>query len=195
MHRVGGQLLARAALPQDQDVAVQGGHFANGAKHFLDGGADPDHFPPAVQGAQTGLQAAVLFPQTLALQGLLDQMADHFKLEGLGHVMEGPLFHGLDGRVQGGVSGDQDHLGGTAVVPRLPQHIQAVRLPLQFQIRYDHVDVLIPQHVDGILPRVDGERLDRQPAEGLDNAVGMVPLIVHNHHNRSLFRHKILTAV
>ena len=75
--------------------------------------------------------------------------------------------------------------GGSAVLPRLPQHVQAVDLALQLQVRNDHVDPLIAQHLDGVLARVDRQGLNGQLAESLHHAVGMIALVVHDQDDRS----------
>ena len=58
-------------------------------------GADPDHFPPAFQGFQPGLELAVLGEQELVLQGAAGQVADFLQFQGLGDIVKGAL---LDGR-------------------------------------------------------------------------------------------------
>ena len=75
---------------------------------------------------------------------------------------------------------------GSPLLLRLPQHVQPIDLAFQLQVRYDHVDPLVAQHLDGVLARVDRQGLDGQLAEGLHHAVGMVPLVVHDQDDRFL---------
>ena len=77
-------------------------------------------------------------------------------LEGLGHVVEGALLHGLDGRLHGGEGGDhQDHELGVGLL-ELVEHVEAAHL------RQHHVH---DGGVEGLLAG-QGQALDAVVGEG-----------------------------
>jgi hypothetical protein len=65
-----------------------------------------------------------------------------------------------------------------------PQHVQAIDLPVELQIGHHDIDALVAQHLDGMLARVDSQGFDdRQASQRLDDAVGMISLVIHDEND------------
>ena len=69
----GDQLLAGAALAEDEDVRVALGHGQGQLVDLAEGGAAEDRSAGGGPLAQLALEGAVLLEQALALQAVLDQ--------------------------------------------------------------------------------------------------------------------------
>jgi hypothetical protein len=118
---------------------------------------------------------------------LLDQGAKLVDIQRLDQIIERPLPDGLLAVLDRRVGRDQDHFRRIPSLTGLAQHVQTIDLPFQLQVGHDHIDRLVPQHLDRVLARVDRQGLDRQLAEGLDNPVGVIPLVVHHQDDRLVF--------
>ncbi len=105
----GHQFLAGAAFPGDQDVDPAAGDLLDQVVDLLHRLALADQAAEGVTPAQLLFQLDVFLAQVLALQGVFDDEADLFVLEGLGDVVVGPLLHRLDRLFGGGKGGDHDH--------------------------------------------------------------------------------------
>ena len=104
------QLLPRPALPCDEDVEIGPGGALDQREHLLHGGAGADQVLEPVPPSHLAAERAVLLPQPAVLHGPLQRQDQLLDLEGLGHVVEGALLHGVDRRSDGGERGDDDHL-------------------------------------------------------------------------------------
>ena len=89
------------------------------------------------------------------LQGAAGQVADFLQFQGLGHIVKGALLDGPDGRIQGGVAGNQDDLGFGPPGFGLLQHFHAVE-PGQHHIQKDQVKIAQVQVPEKCLPRTIG---------------------------------------
>ena len=118
-------LLARAAFADQQHRAVGGGHAPGQGENPLHRPALADDALETLVDFQFLPQDDVFADQPRVFPGLLD---DHLQLvgrEGLADVVVRPLLHGLDGRFDGGMAGDDDDFRGNAGRLDLPEDLQA----------------------------------------------------------------------
>ena len=100
----GDQLLAGAALAQDQHVDVLRGDAADRLAHLLHDGAAADDAVGALLGRQQRGHAH----QAGGLEGAVEDLAEPVEVDRLDEVVEGALLHRLDGGLGGAVGGDED---------------------------------------------------------------------------------------
>ena len=126
--------------PVISTVPSAGRHALDQGKHVLHRPAlAEDPLEPLVD-LQFAPQQGVLAHQRRALPDLAQ---DHLQLIGrerLAEVVGGALLHGLDGRVHGGMAGDDDHFGGDPGRLDLAEDLHAVDAR-HLQVQEDHVEV------------------------------------------------------
>ena len=103
------QLLARPGLSQHEDIGLGARGLLDQLEHADHGGAAPDDVLEAERLLELLAEVAVLESQLALAQRAVDGDAELVGGEGLGQVVEGPLLHGADGRLDAGERGDDDH--------------------------------------------------------------------------------------
>ncbi len=111
MNRLCDQLLSRAGIPLDQHRGIGGGDPAQTVDHFVHLRTVADHpfktkflIEPA---AQLGISAT----QMLIARGIVDHRPQLFEIERLQEIIERPLLHRLNRRLDRAMTGDENHLG------------------------------------------------------------------------------------
>ena len=121
----GDQLLARAALPLDQDREVGVGDLADAGEDLADRGALADHLRELARGGQPVAQPAVLLAQPVVLEGLADLEPQHLQVDRLGEVVVGAQPHRLHGRLDRPVGGDHQDQRLRPAVLDVPHQVEA----------------------------------------------------------------------
>ena len=122
------QLLARAALALDEHGAAQAGNLARQLEDLLHARVLGDDVAKVVLAGQLFAQDGVLALQVLDLDDARHQQRDLFRIAGLDDVLLGALFHRLNGRVHGGVRGDDDD-GSVRVQRRISIMVSMPSMP------------------------------------------------------------------
>ena len=152
MDGAGHQLLAGAALAQDQHRRIGGRHAVHEAQHLLHSRAAGDDALVA-RLVELGAHDHVLAHQAGLLGRLADQDVELLDARRLGQVVVGAELHGLD---RGGhllEAGHDDDLWGLREILQLAQHLDAL------DVRHPHVE---QQHVGHLVL----EMLEGGPAVG-----------------------------
>jgi len=187
--RPGQKLLARSGGPFDQHRDVRGRDATDDLKDPLHGRAVAfDALEEEAFLVSLRRRASLVGAGGLAA-GLLHQRAQLVDVERLDQIVERPLFDRLFAVFDRRIGRDQNYLGRIAVLPGLAQHVQAVGLTFQLQIRHNHVHPAATHHLDGVLTGVDRQSLDRQTLQGLDDPIGVVSLVVYDQNHGLVFRH------
>ena len=109
VNRAGDDLLAGAALAQDQHRGVGLGHVLDQLQHLPHRRAVADDLVDGHQLVDRLAELRVLLAEPPLLQGPQDQMAEFVGIDRLGDVVEGALLQGPHRRVDRGEGGDHDH--------------------------------------------------------------------------------------
>ena len=143
MDGAGDKLLARAGLAADENRGLEFRDLPYRPKeiqHLLT--ARHQVAEPSLGLLATGtnlfVQGLVLAKQPFALLGLAQKKNDLVGLEGLGDVVVGAAFHGLNGDVAAAIGGHHDHRGAKVALPDFVDQIHAA-LSRHAQIRDDDV--------------------------------------------------------
>ena len=155
--RLGHQLLAGAALAQDQDVALGRRGELDQVVDLLHRLALADQVVEPEALAELLLQVPVLGGEPPLVQPLADGEHHLFVLERLGDVVEGPLAHRLDGALDRGEGGDHHHHQVGIAPADLAQHLHAVHAG-EHEVEEDEVDLLPLQDRQPLLAGGGGER-------------------------------------
>jgi hypothetical protein len=126
--RVGGQLLAGAALADDEHVGVGA---RNGLQHLedpLDGRGGAEHLAVGGLLGELAPQVGCLGEQATALQRFAHQHQHLVRVERLGDEVEGPLLGGLDCLGDGPVPGHDDDLDRRILRLQQAQQVEAVAI-------------------------------------------------------------------
>jgi len=106
----GHQLLAGAALAEDEDVGVGPRHRLHEGEDLLHGGAGPDHpLEPGGRGVGGRPDGPQRFPGALRLQRLRDQQEEALGVDRFGEVIVGATLHRVDRRLDRAVAGEEHH--------------------------------------------------------------------------------------
>ena len=97
----------------------------------------------------------VLLDQPDALEGPVDDAEEVVPLQRLGQIVEGPLLHGLLGRVQGAMARHDDDQGGRIFAAKAADKRKAIR-PRHAEIREHQIEALPPPLVESLLRRPSG---------------------------------------
>ena len=109
MEGLGDQLLAGAALAEDEHVALRRRGQADEVEDLLHRRALADDLVEAVALLELLLERAVLARQAALFEAFADGEQDLFVLERLGDVVESADAHRFDGALDRGVRRDHDH--------------------------------------------------------------------------------------
>ncbi len=187
MDRPSHQLLARARLPQNQDVTVRRGDLLDHPLKRLHLGA------PADKGRFRG-PFGNLAPQFLNLpaqeppfQCVADEMADLIELERLGKVIIGAFLHGLHRRGHAGVSGDDDDLRGRTDFLAAFQDRHASDV-FHLEVRQDEIEGLLFHFAQGLLAVFRNNHAMTLLGDHVGQIFPSDPLIVHNEHGGAVMR-------
>src|SRR5947207_829573 len=96
MDRAGDELLARAALPLDENRRARRPGQPHELEHLAHSRGFSDDAAEAVALRELFAQPAILLGQAARLGALSERQQDFFVLERLGDVVEGAFAHGLD---------------------------------------------------------------------------------------------------
>ena len=135
----GQELLAGTGLPGNQDVGPGRPDTVEELEDQLHAPASPDDLLVA---GETVPQPDVFGQQPALLHGPPDQVQNLLVLEGLGDVMVGPGPHGLDGRLDGGIGGNDDHRYVGDAPRELGQQIQTGTVR-EHDVQKDDIDFLV----------------------------------------------------
>jgi hypothetical protein len=124
----GDQLLAGAALPDDEDAGIGWGHG-------LDDGEDlphllrlPDHVLVLGEALELLLELEVGGADVVLLQRLGDQGLEALQVQGLGQIVVCAVAHGLHGRVHRRLARDHDELALDAALAHPGEQLEPVQL-------------------------------------------------------------------
>ena len=124
--RVGGQLLAGAALADDQHVGVRRGHRLQHLEDPLDRRGGAEHLAVGGLLGELAPQVGGLGEEPAALERLADQHQHLVGVEGLGDEVEGALLGRLHRLGDGPVPGHDDDLDRRVLGLEQPQQVEAV---------------------------------------------------------------------
>ena len=133
VNRLGDQLLSRAGLAEDQYRHAAGGNRFNVGKNRLHGriaGDDPGKGRVARPAAGKGdaLERQHLGPQQADLQGIAQGRAEHLEVDGFDQIVVGPESQALDGGLDFGIGGNNDHRHLWVAALELAQHLLAGKM-------------------------------------------------------------------
>jgi hypothetical protein len=149
------KLLAGAGLAGNEDVAVGGRNLPRHLKEVLHVAILGEDAHLALVAFRLFPEAATFTPEAVFFQRLGHHLANFLRLEGLGQVIEGALFHRLDGGRQRGLAGDQDDFGVGAAFAAALEDLQAVDL-VHTQFAEHHIEGLFLQQGLGIAAALGG---------------------------------------
>ena len=162
---LGHQLLAGAALAGDEHGFRGGGDLGNPRPQGLHPRTRADHLRRLA--GPRRLRAGGLLQKPAVANRLCHQPLDLIHVEGLLDVIEGPVPHRLDRRVDGGVGGDHDHLGPVAALLELNDELQPAH-PRHLQVGDDAIVALLLDDLQGLA----GARAAGDAVAGLAEDVG-----------------------
>ena len=133
-------LLAGAALAGDQDGPLAGRDALDDRKDVLHRPAFADDPLEALVDLQFAPQENVFAHQRGSLPDFAEDQLELIGRERLAEVVGGALLHCFDGRIHGGMAGDDDHLGGDAGGLDFSEDLQPVHAR-HLQVQEDQVEV------------------------------------------------------
>ena len=143
------EAFAHARLTGQQHVAVRVLHPVDGAEDVVHARAPGDDRDLFVH-ARIGLQRDVLLLQDFLIADLIHLQDQFVQVERLGNILDGALFHRLDGRTDAAEARDDDHLD-----------LDLFHLDL-----FEQFNAREPRHLDVRDQEVKGIRLDLR--EGIE---------------------------
>ena len=178
---VGDQLLAGAALPDDQHAAAGGRHERQLVQHLLHAGRRPDDLPEGELLLEPLLEARHLLGQAALLDRDRHALPQLDQVDRLLEVVIGPLLHGVHGRLHRAEPGDHQHGDPRIGRLRLLEDLQAVhaRHP---QIGHQKVGAVPLQVFDPFLARVERRHQVAVLAQGHLGAAAVSLVIVDDDH-------------
>ena len=147
MQQPGEQLLAGAALAEDQHRRRQAGDLLHEIDHLARGAARPDDELAVVLLGHLGVEAQHTAAQVLPLARVGHQYPHGVGLEVLGHVVERAVAHRLDCDAELLDFGHHHHLDVRVVLLGDVQDVEPADAR-QVQVEEHHVHVLALQHLD-----------------------------------------------
>ena len=174
------QLLARAALPLDQDGEVGVGDLADAGEDLADRGALADHLRELARCRQPRAEPAVLLTQAVVLEGPADLEPQHLQVDRLGDVVVRPQPHRLDGRLDRAVGGDHQDQGLRPAVLDVSHQVQTRERARHLQVGDHELVGQAAEQVPGLGPILCRRDLVRFLLQGQRQPGADVRLVVHD---------------
>ena len=144
----GNQFLAGAGLSPDQHGGIGFGHVAYQGKDFLHSSILPHYLMKPILGGNLFPQSLHFPGQGMLFHGLLNDGNQLIIIDGLGQVIEGPQFHGLDGLFDGTIGGNNNYRNIQLQLPQALNHLDTIH-PGHEVIHNDGTDGILLQDVQG----------------------------------------------
>jgi hypothetical protein len=162
--RLRHQLLAGAALAEDEDVRARRGGQTDEVEDLRHRLRLADDVVEAVAPRQLGAQLAVLAAQLALFEAAADGEQHFLVLERLGDVVESALAHRLDRAFDRRECGDHHHHLLGVLAPDLAQRLLAAH-PGQHQVEEHEIDFLALEDLESLLAALRVERMMAVAAE------------------------------
>ena len=180
MDGAGDELLPRAALPLDQHGEVGIRDQADAGEDLADRGAVSDHLRELARGRQPRVESADLLPQAVVLEGPADMVPEDLQVDRLGDVVGRTQPHGLDGRLDRAVGGDDQDQRLRPAVLDIPHQVQARDRARHLQVGDHQLMGQAAEQLPGLGPILGhGDRV-RLLLQGQRQPGADVRLIVHD---------------
>jgi len=188
MNRACHQFLAGAALTLDEDCRVGLSHHFNRVEDLFHRRALAEYIVIIELVGQLVPEVLVVVDQPLVIE---DSSRDYVELvlrEWLGEIIEGPLFHCLDGAGDGRVASDHDDVGVSGGPLGLLEDIHTAYLR-HLQVGDDKIVVISPDLLDGLVTIHNGMNIVVVFLEGGRNKVNHIFFVI-NHQDSTRIHHR-----
>ena len=181
VQHVRDQFLPRAGLAGNEHRAVAGRHLRHDVEHRLERRILRHDLRCTARPLELRLEQYVLAREPALLPRAPHQHVDLRHAIRLGHVVVGAELHRTDGRLDGTVAGDDDHLRRVGICAHLLQHLQAVQLR-HHDVEQRHVVRFRAQRLERGTPVRDG--MHRVPAarQEIRQDLAEVHLVLRHQH-------------
>ncbi len=112
-------------------------------------------------------------------QGAANQLLQLVGVEWFFDVVEGPVAHGFDRRVDGSVSGDHQHLRAVPAAGQMLDELQAVHAG-HLQVGDDHVETLLLQPLEGFDGAGEALHLVARLVQHVGHRMAGLRVVVHD---------------
>ena len=166
MDRMGNQFLPCAALSTDKDSGLTRCHAADEAHHLLHLRASIDDVMKGIALLKPGPQFLILLDEGGPLYHLLEDEEKFIEIDGLGEVVESPLFHAGHSGLHRSIGGHHDH----RKVRIEPSNLLERLKPIEFghliveQNNIEGIPLEFPESFPAVSHRLDRESLLSQKA-------------------------------
>jgi hypothetical protein len=181
----GDDVLAGPGLAGDEHGAVGGRDLGDELHDLAHAGRGADHVADAVPGLEFGAEPAGQVDEVLAFEraGRGDQ--ELRRADGFFEVVEGPELDGFDGRLDRGVSRDDEDFGVGRDIARGAEQLDAVHLR-HFDVEQEQVEVLLAEQIESFAGRRGGRDPVALVGEDAADALANHLFVIDGEHSRRL---------